>query len=85
MRTQSIDTDPTIERIQIEGLRRMTPMQRLLLADSWTRDIQALSWAGLRRLHPEADELELRLLWVAHLYGAELAERVRAYLAARAK
>ncbi len=84
MQTQSSDTDPRVEAVLIEGLRRMTPTQRLALVDHWTRDILRLAWAGLCQRHPEASEEELRLIWVRELYGADLAERVRVYLAERA-
>lgn len=37
----------------------------------------------LARLHPELDDEGGRLLWAEHHYGRDLAERVRAHLAAR--
>ena len=43
MRTQSNDTDPTFERIQIAGLRRLTPCQRFQMANSLTRGVFTLS------------------------------------------
>ena len=83
LRTQSSDTSPNIERMQIQALRRLTPTQRLALAAMLTRSPYALSWQGLRRRHPDLPEEELRIIWCEMLYGRELAEKVAAYLARR--
>lgn len=85
MRTQSSDTPPDVEQVQIEGLRRLSPTQRLALAAMLTRSTFALSWQGLYRRHPDMPEDELRILWCRLLYGPELAERVEDYLARRAR
>jgi hypothetical protein len=85
LRTQSSDTPPDVERVQIEGLRRLTPTQRLGLAAMLTHSTFALSMRGFRRLHPELREQELSILWCRLLYGAELAEKVAAFLANRQK
>jgi hypothetical protein len=77
------DTHPKIEAMRIEGLRRMGPIRRLQLADEWTHDILTLAWVSLQERHPEVSEEELRILWVEHLYGADLARRVKAYLEGR--
>jgi hypothetical protein len=80
MRTQSTDTDPSVERIQIEGLRRLTPTQRFQIANRLTRSAFTLSWANFRRKHADLDENEAALLWVRVLYGDDLADRVSAYV-----
>ncbi len=80
MRTQSTDTDPVIEQMQIAGLRRLTPGQRFQMANSLTRSAFSLSWSNFRRKHAELDEREVALLWVRLLYGEDLAERVSHYL-----
>ena len=85
MRAQSSDTPLDIERVQIEGLRRMTPNQRLALAAMLTRSTFALSWQGFRRAHPDLSEEQLRIRWCSLLYGPELAERVADALAHRAR
>jgi hypothetical protein len=84
MRTQSIDTDPDVERIQVEGLRRFTLAQRLALASMLTRSVFTLSWQGFRRRYPDVPEAELRIRWCELLYGPDLAQRVAAYLVNRA-
>jgi hypothetical protein len=75
MRTQSSDTHPEIERLQIEGLRRRGTVGRLETLWSWSAGIVGLSVAGLRRLHPELDERHIRRLFVELNYGAEIADQ----------
>ncbi len=79
MRTQSSDTDPTVERMQIEGLRRLTPSRRFEIASNLSRSVFALSWRGFRRRYADLDDEAASLLWVSLLYGEELASRVALY------
>jgi hypothetical protein len=83
MRTQSSDTDPIVEQMQIAGLRRLSPWQRFELANRLTRSAFALSWHNFRRRHADLDDAAASLLWVRLLYGDDLADRVGAYLARR--
>ena len=85
MRPQSSDTPLQIEQLQIAGLRRLSPGQRFHLANDLTRDVFALSWHNFRRQHADLDEPAVALLWVRLLYGDDLAARVAAYLATRAR
>lgn len=80
MRTQSSDTDPTIERMQIEGLRRLSPGQRFQIANNLTCNVFTLSWRNFRRRYADLDEDAASLLWIRLLYGDDLADRVAAYL-----
>jgi hypothetical protein len=77
------DTDPETERVHLELLRAASPSRRLSLALSLSRTVMALARAGLARSHPEASPEEIGLRFVALNYGPELAEEVRADLAAR--
>ena len=77
MKTQSEDTSPEIEREQIELLRKMSPARKFHLVRSMSRTMIQASRANIRAMHPEADENELRLLFIELYYGKELAERVR--------
>jgi hypothetical protein len=67
-RTQSEDTDPAAEAVQIEIFRRMTPAQKYALVLSLNRRARSFQMAGIRARHPEADshELKMRLfsLWL---------------------
>lgn len=77
------DTDPETERVHIEMLRRAGPERRLQLALNLTHEVIAMSRRELRRLHPEASEEELGVLWVRQNYGDELADGLQADLARR--
>jgi hypothetical protein len=65
MRTQSPDTDADAERIQILRLRIMPVWQRLAQVDAMNAMAEAFTLAGLRRLHPGADNAQLHRMLVA--------------------
>jgi hypothetical protein len=83
MRTQSPDTTPEAERVQIELLRKAGPERRFHLARSLSQTMIQASRDNIGRLHPEVDEEELKLLFVELYYGKELADCVRVYLEKR--
>ena len=83
MKTQSRDTSPEAERVQFELLRKASPAQRMSLVRSLTCTTVQLSRRALRRAHPEMDEEEVALTWIALHYSPDLADRVRADLARR--
>jgi hypothetical protein len=83
MRTQSPDTSPAIEQIQIELLRKTSPARRLELALSLSQSALELAREGIRKANPNASEEEVGLIFVEVTYGKELADRVRNYLARR--
>lgn len=80
MRTQSRDTHPKIEQVQIELLRRAGVSRRLELGLSFSQEALELAQEGIRRANPIASDRESRLIFVEVNYGKELANRVRAYL-----
>jgi hypothetical protein len=83
MRTQSPDTHPDVEEVQIDLLRRATVARRCSLACSLSQTAIQLARRAIRRAHPDADEEEIGLIFIATHYGQELADRVRADLARR--
>ena len=83
MKTQSEDTHPEAERVQIELLRKATPAQRAQLALSLSETTIKLARRAIRRANPGASEEEVGLIFVEVHYGKELADRVRAYLERR--
>lgn len=83
MRTQSRDTHPEVERVQIELLRKAGVARRLSLVRSLSQTVIQLSRRAIRESHPGASEEELALIFVELNYGKELAERLRADLARR--
>lgn len=83
MEPQSHDTHPEIERIRTEWLRNASPRRRFQLGLELCEEALELAQRGIRRAHPEASELEAKLIFVEVTYGKDLADRVRAYLAKR--
>ncbi len=78
MRTQSEDTSPEMERVQIELIRKAPITKRFALMQSWTQFIIEVAKQGIRRTHPNASEEEVALILVARQYGQSLADKVRA-------
>jgi hypothetical protein len=56
---QAQDVSEQVDRAVFEGLRRMTPLQRLQVAANASRALHRLSVAGLRLRYPDASEEEL--------------------------
>jgi len=83
MRTQSRDTSPEAERVQIELLRKATVAQRFSLVRSLSSRAIQLSRRAIRRANPDASEEDLKLIFIELNYGKDLAERVRMDLARR--
>jgi hypothetical protein len=77
------DTDSEAERVLVELSRRATPARKWRLLTSWSKALVLANLATLRRLHPGATDEEIGLLFVAHHHGQELADGLRAHLAAR--
>ncbi len=80
MATALSDTDPEIERLQLELLRQATPERRLRLALSLTGSVLALSRGGLAQKMPGANGREIGLRFVELHYGPELANELRQHL-----
>ena len=83
MRTQSPDTHPEAERVQIEVLRKAGIARRMSITRSLSRSAIQLSRQGIRKANPNASEEEISLIFIEVTYGKDLADRVRAYLGKR--
>ena len=77
------DTDPETERVHRELMRLASPARRIQLALSLSRSVISLSRDGLARRFPGESPEEIGLRWMALHYGPDLADQVRADLAAR--
>jgi hypothetical protein len=76
------DSDPRALAVQIDLLRRAGPERRAALAGRLSDSVIYLSRRALSERSPAGiDALELKLRWAELHYGADLAERIRAYLA----
>jgi hypothetical protein len=78
------DTNQAAEQVQIALLRQAGTVRRVDLAAEMTSFALDGAFTALRRRYPQADELEIRLIFAEQQYGAELAQRVRAALASQA-
>lgn len=72
MKTQSPDTHPEIERLQIEAYRRMTPAERLHKVWELNRFAREMVMADVQRRYPNADERERKLRAASRWLPAEL-------------
>ncbi len=77
MRTQSEDTSPEMEQVQIELIRKASPAKLFGLVRSMSQTMMQASRENIRRLHPDANKEELTLIFVELYYGKELADLVR--------
>ncbi len=80
MRTQSMDTHPEIERIQIELIRKASPAKLFGIVRSLSQSMIQASRRNIRELHPEVSEEELAFIFVELYYGKELAQRMQQHL-----
>ena len=73
MATLSPDTDPTIERLQIEGLRQMPAWRKLAMVANMNRLVRVLALAGLRERHPNDSPAQCQRRLADLVLGPELA------------
>jgi hypothetical protein len=69
----SLDTSPEIERLQVEGWRRMSPAEKAALVTSLTQASYTLAFAGVRHRHPTASAREQFLRMALITLGPTLA------------
>ena len=83
MRTQSEDTSPEMERVQIELIRKASPAKIFGLVRSMSQTLMQASRENIRKLHPDASKEELNLIFVELYYGKEIANLVRTQMKRR--
>ena len=68
MNPQHDDTPPHIQKILIDGYRRMTPQQKLRQVGELTKAVQQLALARIRKqygkLSEQEEKLRLAALWL---------------------
>lgn len=74
------DTSPEAEGVQIELLRKAGPTRRFQLMLSLTQRAMELSRRAIARTNPGLSDFELKILYLEHCYGKELAEKVRTHM-----
>ena len=72
----NLDTSREIERLQIEGWRRMSSIDKAAMITGLTQAAFELALAGVRQRHPDASPREQFLRLAIVTLGADLARRV---------
>ena len=72
MKPLAADTPPEIEKLLIEGYRRMPAWRKLHCIAELNAGLRAMQLADIRRRHPQADARELRLRLAARWIEPEL-------------
>jgi len=80
MITQSPDTSPQSEKVQIELIRESSVSGRVSRVRSLSQTTMYLSRRAIQRTNPLLGEQEVNLAFVANNYGEKLAERLRLYM-----
>ena len=83
MRTQSEDTSPEMERVQIELIRKAPVTKRFATMQAWSQFLIEANKQRIHKDHPDASEEEVALIFVARNYGQALADGLRDDLARR--
>lgn len=71
------DTSLDALAVQIDGLRRMTPKQRIGKVCAMSNRVRKMAFDAIRRRHPKRTDNEVRLLFIELTYGKQLADDVR--------
>ena len=80
MISQSPDTTPEAEKVQIELIRESSVSKRISRVRSLSQTAIYLSRRAIQRANPSLTEREVNLLFVELHYGKDLAERLRSYM-----
>ncbi len=73
MRTQSIDTTPEVERLQIARIRSFPSARKFASVRSWTHTITSANLHAMRSGITESDERDIAVRFVRREYGKALA------------
>jgi hypothetical protein len=76
MSTLSSDTNPKIEAIQIEIIRRMPAWKKIAMVDSLNETVKTLAISGIQERHPDATPQQIRRMLAELMLGADLAQKV---------
>ena len=80
MKTQSRDTRPEVEEIQISLIRKASIAKRIGVVRSLSETTIRLSRRAIARANPELNDRNLDLKFVEYHYGKTLANNLREYL-----
>jgi hypothetical protein len=80
MITQSSDTHPEAEKVQISLLRKLTVAQKISRVRSLSQSTIMLSRRAIMRANPDLDQKELILKIISYHYGEKLKNSLRKFL-----
>ena len=80
MITQSVDTNPEVERVLISLLRKLSTEERLSRVLQFSSSIINLSKRAIARANPNLSDDERNILFVRYHYGDELVNKLKQYL-----
>ena len=80
MISQSPDTTPHAEKVQIELIRNSSVAARISTVRSLSHTTMYLSRRAIQRANPFLSEREVDLAFVELNYGKDFAERLRLYM-----
>lgn len=84
MITQSPDTHPEAEKVQISLLQNLTPAQKISRVRSLSQSTMLLSRRAITRANPDLDKKELNFKIITYHYGEKLANSLREFMDSRA-
>ncbi len=73
MRTQSIDTTPEVERLQVARIRSFSPARKFASVRSWTHTLTSANLHAMRNGPSEPNERDIAVRFVTREYGRALA------------
>jgi hypothetical protein len=79
MATQSIDTNPEVEKVLISLLRKLSVQEKLNRTLSFSLSIIKLSKQAISKANPSLNEDEKNLLFVKYNYGTEIANKLHSF------
>jgi hypothetical protein len=70
------DTDPKVEHLQLELIRRMPVWKKIAVVDDLNETVKAFALGGIRQRHPGATPRQVRRLLADLILGKKLASKV---------
>lgn len=70
------DTDPKLEELQLQIIRRMPAWKKLAIVDDLNQTIRSLAISGIKQQHPDATLAEVHRMLAGLMLGEELAIKV---------
>jgi len=76
MSTLFPDTDPKMEALQIQLLRRMPSWKKIAILEGLNETVKTLAVSGIKQRYPQATPQQIHRMLAELMLGAELARKV---------